>query len=55
MLSISIDAAGFGAACGGLAALVTAFSYLVWAFRRDPKGRADSGSSRQLPTTTSDD
>lgn len=56
MLSISIDAVGLGAACTGLATLVTAFSYLVWSFRRDPKGGStDTGQSRRLPTATSDD
>lgn len=45
---IVLAASDFATICGGIASLILATSYLVWAFRRDPKDSRKSDAP-QLP------
>jgi hypothetical protein len=46
---IVLAASDFAAICGGIASLLVATSYLVWAFRRDPSNNSNSDIKRLPP------
>lgn len=45
MFTLSLDAVGFQQVCNGVAAVLVALSPLVWAWRRDPKGKSSDDNS----------
>lgn len=50
MIQLAIDGAGFAAACGGIATIIASIGTVIWAVRRDPRGRNDSEITRLPPS-----